>query len=202
MYAAHAQTALPPERADSMIVREARSMVLVVHAEPDARALAAPIRDVLRRLDPSVPVDRIRTLADVRTRAAANRKFPTVLLIVFAVVAMVLASVGVYAVVAASANRRIHEIGVRMAVGAEAAEIRRMMLWQGLGPVAVGTLLGVALSAVTTRLLKSLLFEVAPTDPTTLLTVPLLIVGAAATASFIPALRASRVDPAAVLRSE
>jgi putative ABC transport system permease protein len=202
MYAAHAQTALPPELADSIIAREARTMVLVVHAEPDAKTLAGPIRDLVRHLDPSVPVDRIRTMVDVRTRAVAEREFPTALLVVFASIAMILASVGVYAVVAYAASRRTHEIGVRMALGAERSDVRRLVLWQGLAPVAIGVLLGIAGAAAATRLLRSLLFEVAPTDPVTLLTVPLLIVSAAATASFVPALRASRVDPATVLRSE
>jgi putative ABC transport system permease protein len=202
MYGAHAQTALPPELADLFIAREARNMVLVAHAEPDAGALAAPIRALLRELDPTVPVSDIRTMSDVRASAAAHREFPTMLLVGFGIVAMALATVGVYAVVAFSASRRTHEIGVRMAVGAEAAEIRRMVVWDGLVPVVLGVLLGLAGAIAASRVLGSLLYNVRPTDPLTLAVVPALIAATALVASYIPAFRASRVDPANVLRSE
>ncbi len=202
VYVAHSQLLLDEIPPEHYYARSARDMALVVHADGDPAALVGSIREIVRQLDPSVPVSAVQTMADLRTAAAANREFPAILLVIFGCVALTLATVGVYGVVAYSASTRTHEIGVRMALGAGRSEVRRMMLWQGLGPVATGVVLGVAGAAVTARLLKSLLFEVAPTDPTTLLMVPLVVSVAAAAASFVPALRASRVDPASVLRSE
>ena len=202
LYFAHAQILLDRIPPDHYYARNARDMALVVHADGDPSQFAGEIREIVRKLDSSVPVTNVRTMKDILDGAATNRTFPTVLLVVFACIALTLATVGVYGVVAHSASTRIHEIGVRMALGAGRADVRRMMLSQGLIPLAIGVLLGVAGASAAARLLKSLLFEVAPTDPATLLVVPLLVSAAAALASFIPAFRASRVDPAAVLRSE
>jgi len=202
LYFAHPQLLteeLPPEH---YYARNARNMALVVHADDDPVVLASAVRGIVRELDSSVPVSSVVTMSEIRASASANREFPAILLVSFACVALALATVGVYGVVASSAGRRVQEIGVRMALGAVRSDVRRMVLWQGLGPVAAGIALGVAGAVAAARLLRSLLFEVAPTDPTTLLTVPVLIAVAAAAASLVPALRASRIDPAGVLRSE
>jgi predicted permease len=201
-YFAHAQILLDQIPPDHYYARNARDMAFVVHADGDPSKLAGEIRGIVRQLDPSVPVTHVRTMTEIIADAATPRTFPTVLLVVFGCVALMLATVGVYGVVAYVASTRAHEIGVRMALGADRSHVRGMMLWQGMAPVAAGVLLGVAGAAAMARLFSSLLFEVAPTDPATLLAVPLLISVAAATASFIPALRASRVDPVSVLRSE
>jgi len=117
-------------------------------------------------------------------------------------IALALAVVGVYGVVAFAASRRTFEIGIRMALGAEASEVRRMVVRHGLAPVTIGIVIGVAGGAAAAQTLRGLLYNVQPLDPVTLIVVPRVIVAAALVASLIPAWRASRVEPSDVLRSE
>lgn len=202
LYVNHAQILTHEVAADSYDISFAGSMALVVQARNDAAALTGPIRDILRGLDAQVPLGSFRTMADVRAATTADRQFPAVLLMVFGSLALALATVGVYGVVAFAASRRTHEIGIRMALGAVATDVRRLVVWHGLGPVLLGVLLGLGGTAALSGTLRSLLFNVRPVDPLTLFVVPAVIVGAALLASSIPALRAARLDPARVLRDE
>jgi putative ABC transport system permease protein len=202
LYSAHAQLLLDELPPDSYYSRSTRDMALVVHADGDLASLASSVRDIVHELDSSVPVSAVVTMEEIRAGAAANREFPAVLLVVFACIALALATVGVYGVVAYSAGRRTHEVGIRLALGAEGAAVRAMIVRDGLVPVLLGILVGLVAAVASMRGLRSLLFKVSPVDPLTLLLVPLVIVSATLVASYIPALRASRVDPAAVLRSE
>jgi putative ABC transport system permease protein len=202
LYSVHAQLLLDELPPESYYPRATRDMALVVHAEGETASLASSVREIVRELDASVPVSNVATMDEIRAAVAANREFPAVLLVVFACIALALATVGVYGVVAYSASRRTHELGIRMALGADGVGVRAMIVWDGLVPVLLGILIGLVAAVVSTRGLQSLLFKVNPVDPLTLVVVPLLIVAAALVASYIPALRASRLDPASVLRSE
>jgi hypothetical protein len=202
IYATLAQVAvegLPPE---SFELGFARRLFLVVHTEGDAGSLTDPVRSVLREIGPAVPLGSFRTMADIRAGGAASREFPTVLLVVFGAIALTLAVVGVYGVVAYSASRRFFEIGIRMALGAKPSQVRRLVVGHGLIPVAIGIVIGLVGAVFASRTLHGLLYNVRPLDPVTLAGVPLIIILAALIASFVPALRASQVDPAEVLRSE
>jgi putative ABC transport system permease protein len=177
-------------------------MSLVIHTEHDAATLTEPVRQLIREIGPAIPLNAFRTMADIRANEAADREFPTVLLIVFSSIALTLAVVGVYGVVAFAASRRTFEIGIRMALGADGSEIRRMVVRNGVVPVVIGIVIGVAGAAAAAQTLRGLLYNVRPLDPLTLILVPAVIVVAALAASLVPALRASRVAPSEVLRSE
>jgi ABC-type antimicrobial peptide transport system permease subunit len=202
VYFAHAQLLMDEIPPEHYYARNARNMALVVHAESEPAVLASSVREIVRQLDPSVPVSDVRTMTEIRTGAAEDREFLAGLLVVFACIALALATVGVYGVVAFTANRRAFEMGIRMALGAEPSEVRRMVVRHGLQPVFIGAVIGLGGAVVATRLMQSLLYNVRPLDPSTLIAVPVVIVVTALVASFIPAFRASRVDPAQVLRSE
>ena len=199
---AHAQLLMDEIRPEDYLARIARNMALVVHTDGDPAAIAGSVREIVRQLDPSVPVSDIRTMAEILAAAQAGHRFPTVLFVVFGVVALALSITGVYGVVAYAANRRSHEIGIRMALGADTAEVRRMMVLHGLTPAGLGLLFGMLGAAVSSRAMTSLLFNVHALDPGTFIAVAFLIAAAAAVASYIPARRASRVDPCTVLWSE
>jgi putative ABC transport system permease protein len=136
------------------------------------------------------------------TRSTESRRFSLVLIGAFAALALVLAAIGIYAVLAYSVARRTHEIGVRMALGARSGDVLRLVLGQGLRVTAIGIVFGVVGALVLTRFLQSLLYEVRPTDPTTFLGALLLLVTVSVAASYLPARRAMRVDPMVALRYE
>ncbi|HSM59739.1 MAG TPA: FtsX-like permease family protein, partial [Longimicrobiales bacterium] len=160
------------------------------------------VRAALEELDPLVPIAEIRPLREVWRTSMARQDFILVLLSAFGVVALLLAAVGVYGVTAQAARARTREIGIRMALGARASEVVGMMLRRGLVGVAVGLAIGLGASLVATRALTTVLFGVEPTDPGTLGAVVVLLAGVAAIACWLPARRATRVDPVASLRSE
>ena len=156
----------------------------------------------MRRIDSDQPVTRIRSMADVVDDSVGQRRFPMQLLSVFSMVALALAVVGVYGVVSYIVTQRSREIGIRMALGARAPEVVRMVAAKSLTPVAVGLAVGIAVSLVASRLLGSLLYEVEPNDPVVLASIALLLGGCAVVAALVPARRAARVDPLVVLRQE
>ncbi len=180
----------------------AGSAAIVLRTSGDPSALAEPIRQAVREVDPSLPVYQIRTLEDVVAGSLAGQRFSAALLGVFAVLALVLASLGVYGVLSYAVAQRTRELGLRMALGAQRDGVLRLVLGQGMALVAAGIALGVAGAFVATRFLDSLLYEVGAIDPPTFVAVPvaLALVGFAAT--LIPALRATKVDPLVALKSE
>jgi putative ABC transport system permease protein len=202
MYVNHAQLAIETFAPESEMLMFARGMGVVIHAERDAAALASPVREIIREIGPSVPIGDFRTMADIRAEETSNREFPTILLMIFSAIALTLAVVGVYGVVAFAASRRTFEMGIRMALGADPSEIRQLVVGHALVPVILGVLIGIAGTAFTSKGLQSLLYNVGSTDPKTLVIVPVIIVVAAVVASFVPAYRASRIEPSDVLRSE
>ncbi|HKY27253.1 MAG TPA: ABC transporter permease [Pyrinomonadaceae bacterium] len=177
---------------------------LVVRTTVDPSSLAGPIGNEIRRLEPDVAVFGVREMEDLinASPAAFMRRFPALLIGIFAFVAIVLASIGIYGVVSYSVSQQTHYIGVRMALGAQTSDILRMVLRQGLVLAFLGTAIGVLAAFGLTRLMKSLLYQVQAYDPVTFVTVVATLFAVALLACYIPARRATKVDPLVALRYE
>jgi putative ABC transport system permease protein len=175
---------------------------LVVRAAGDPEALAALVRDELRKIDPTSAVERVTTMAEIRRESVAARTFAMRLLIGFAVVATVLALVGLYGVLSLSVNSRIKEIAVRKAVGAQRHQIVQLVVGEGSKLVASGLVLGAIVALLVGRLLRTLLFDVTPHDPVALGIAAIAFGAVALAACLLPAYRASRVDLMESLRQE
>jgi len=180
----------------------ANYLTISVRARGDVDGLIDALRARVHAVDPDLPLQRIETIDDVVERAVAPTRFFLVGVAVFAAVATLLATVGLYGVVAYLASHRTREIGVRVALGASTRSIVRMVMADGLRPAAVGLLAGVALAVVAGRVIGSLLYGVDTHDPLTLLAVPVVLGTVAIGAVVIPALRAARVDPLHSLRRD
>ena len=177
-------------------------MTLVIRTAGDPSDLAAPVRQQIWGLDRNLPVTNVRNLSELFSHSVAQRRFNAILLSIFALVALLLATVGVYGVMNYSVAERSHEIGIRMALGAQAGDVVRMILRQAFKLTLIGMTIGVATAFALTRLMSGLLYEVPTTDPATFILIPLLLAGVTLLASFIPAWRAARVDPLVALRCE
>ncbi len=177
------------------------AMRYVVRA-PNAAALTGALREVVRGLDPTLPLDRAETLETLVGRARGERAFVMVLLLVAAGLALGLGAVGLYGVVSWTVAQRGREIAIRMAVGARVADVRRLVLSEAGGLALAGAVIGIGSAAALTRRLQALLFEISPLDPAVFAAVSALLVGICLLASWLPARRASRVDPMTALRAE
>jgi putative ABC transport system permease protein len=175
---------------------------IVVRASADPLMLSHTVEQQLQAIDPSVGVGHVRTMEQVRSAAIAMRRFNMTLLSIFAALALVLAAIGIYGVIAYSVTQRTHEIGVRMALGAKHTDVLRLVLRQGMVLTGFGVGLGVAGALALARLLESYLYRVQPTDPIAFSSTALLLGVVAMLASYIPARRAARVDPLIALRHE
>jgi putative ABC transport system permease protein len=175
---------------------------LVVRTNIDPVSLSDAVRRAAQSVNHDAPVIRVRTMQDVMAGAIAQARFNTILMALFAVVAMLLSAVGLYGVMAYSVTQRAHEIGVRVALGASRADVLRLVVGQGLRLVALGLGLGLMAAMALTRLMEKLLFEVSATDPATFTCVAALLILVALLACWIPARRATKVDPITVLRTE
>jgi putative ABC transport system permease protein len=153
-------------------------------------------------VDGDQPVYNIKTMENVFSQSVAEPQVITSLLATFAAVALILAAIGVYSVISYSVAQRTHEIGVRMALGAQQRHVLRMIVGQGLKLVLVGVAIGVTTAFAVTRVISNLLFGLTATDPTVFVVVPLLLVVIATLASYFPARRALKVDPMIALRNE
>jgi ABC-type antimicrobial peptide transport system permease subunit len=177
-------------------------MHLVVKTTGDPLSLVGPIRAEVTRVDPTLPVANIRTMEAVIAASISTPRLAGSVLMLFAALALLLAAVGLYGVLAFVVSEREHEIGIRMAIGADAAEVRRSVLAQGLGLAAVGVAAGAAVSLGLGQLIRGLLHGVSPYDPVTFAVVPAVLLGVALAASWIPAHRATRISPILALKSE
>ena len=175
---------------------------LLVRTESNPTRSAAAIRDQIWAVDKDQPVADTTTLDKAISASVAEDRFRTVLLSAFAGLALLLAIVGVYGVVTFTVNQRTHEIGIRMALGAEKSDVLKLVVGQGFRLTLIGVTIGIAGALGLTRFLSSLLYEVKPTDPLTFFVVFLILTGVALLASYIPARRATKVDPMAALRCE
>jgi putative ABC transport system permease protein len=178
-------------------------MYVVIRAQSgDPRSLAGSVRERMKEIDPSLPLADVRMMEDVLSRAQARPRFLTLLLSLFSAVALAIATVGIYGVVSYSVARRTKEFGLRMVLGAQSGDVLGLVMKQGAGMIAIGVGVGLLLALFFTRLMTSLLFGVAPTDLTTFASVTAVLFGVALAACYIPARRATRVDPIQTLRYE
>jgi predicted permease len=191
-----------PEVYDPHTQDGSNSMALVVRTDGDPAARLPEIRRAIAELDPAVALYDVRTLEDVVSASLAEERLTTLLLAAFAAIGLVLASVGLYGIVAFAVTERTREIGVRLALGATRSGVLRMVVWDGLRLVLLGLALGVAASLATTRAIQGFLFHTSTGDPLVLAGVVGLLGLVGILASYAPALRASRVDPAISLRAE
>ena len=177
-------------------------MGLAVRTSVKPGSAIKALREAIWRLEPDIPDPEFATMDAVLSRTQVSRRTRTLALAVFASVAVLLAVVGLYGVLAQSVIERRREIGVRVALGAGPREITEMVLRRGLTLVTIGMVIGLAGAIATTRLLEQMLFRVAPNDPVTLGAVSLIFAAVAVFACLLPAWRAVRVDPVAVLQAE
>jgi putative ABC transport system permease protein len=175
---------------------------LVVKTDVDPATLAGAVRKAVAEVDKDQPVSNIRTMETILADSIARQRFSMLLLAIFASVALVLAAVGIYGVMSYSVAQRTHEIGIRMALGAQTSAVLKLALGYGLKLVLAGIAIGFIAALVLTRVMSTLLFGVTATDPTTFALISLLLIGVAAIASYIPARRATRVNPLIALRYE
>ena len=178
-----------------------RPMYVVVRAA-DPLTFATTARAVLGQVDRDQPISDVRSMEQRIGRSLASRRLNTVLLAIFALLALTLAAIGIYGIVAYSVTERTHEIGVRLALGAQRRDVIAMVVGQGMTLTATGAVVGVAAALVLTRLMSTLLFGVSAVDPATFLAIPCLLMAVALLACYVPARRATRVDPLQALRSE
>jgi len=175
---------------------------LAIRTTGDPMSLVGSVRQVIREVDPDQPVSNIATMADVLGEEASQRRMGMIMLVAFAGLALLLASLGIYGVLAYFVTQHTNEIGVRLALGATPRNILFLVLKKGMGLTLVGVVIGVVASFALTRLMSSLLFGVKASDPLTFVAVPLLLAAVALLACAIPARRATKVDPIVALRYE
>jgi predicted permease len=179
-----------------------RNVSLVLRASGEPMSLAPQVRDLIRRLDPGVPVAGVQTMDDVVATALGTPRFAGGLMALFAGLALALAAIGVYGVMSLAVSERAPEIGVRMALGAAPGQVIRLVVREGLVLVAAGLVCGIALALALSRAARSLLYQTAPTDPVTLCGVVAVLAAIALAAAWLPVRRALRVEPMSVLREE
>jgi len=176
--------------------------VVFLRSRSDAEHLGEAVRHEVESVDPNVPVHSISSMDQIIARSVAARLFAVELLAVFAAVALILAAIGIYGVMSYSFSQRTHEVGIRVALGAQRLDILRMALGEGMRIVVVGLAAGLVGAAIVTRVFRSMLFEVTPSDPATFVSVATILAAVAFFACFIPARRATRADPLVALREE
>ena len=178
------------------------SMAVVVRTEGDPAAIASAVRREILKLDPEQPISNVRTMDKVLSDSLMLRRVSMLLLTVFASLALTLATVGIYGLTAYSVSRRTHEIGLRVALGASQSQILRLVVGRGLVTSLIGAAIGVGAALMLTRGLSGMLYGVTTTDPLVFAGVPLLLIAVSALASYVPARKATRIDPLAALRYE
>ncbi|HEY1435855.1 MAG TPA: FtsX-like permease family protein, partial [Thermoanaerobaculia bacterium] len=190
----------------AMYVPESRfargSLKIFVRHTGDAGALAAGVRSAIRALEPEQPISRIVPLTDLVAEGAARARLLAALVAAFGAIALLLAALGIYGVISYGVVQRRREIGIRMALGADPADVRRLIVSEGMSLAGTGLGLGLAASLALSPVLKSLLFETPPSDPATLLAVTAVLAAVALVACSVPARRAARVDPQVALRAD
>ncbi len=175
---------------------------VIVRTAGDPGALVASLRAALRTLDPELPVDALQPMRQMMAESVATERFYATLVAIFAGLALVMAAAGLYALISYGVVRRPHELGVRIALGADAGQVLRLVVGRGAVLAFLGIVLGAGGAIATTRVLKSFLFEITATDPVTFGGAALGLVVVALIASYLPARRATRVDPMVALRTE
>jgi putative ABC transport system permease protein len=178
------------------------TMQVALRTQADPRAMIGSARDAIRSVDPSLPIAKVSTLSTLVDDSMTQPRFSMLLLTAFGALALILASIGIYGVISYSVAQRTQEIGIRLALGAQPRNVFRMILGHGARLTGLGVLIGFLAAFGVTRLMTSLLFGIRPTDPLTLVAVPALLMAVALLACYLPARRATRVDPMVALRYE
>jgi putative ABC transport system permease protein len=175
---------------------------LVVRTAQDPKSLAAQLRRDILDTDPQIALTNVVTLEEAKGKSLSSQRTTADLLGLFAVLALVIAATGIGGILALSVSERLHEIGIRIALGARSTHVLRDVIGRGVGLVVLGVAVGWAGALAFTGMLKALLFQVTPTDPITFWGVSAILIGAAFVASYLPARRATQIDPLIALRSE
>ncbi|HEX8619971.1 MAG TPA: FtsX-like permease family protein, partial [Thermoanaerobaculia bacterium] len=179
-----------------------RQFTVIASATTDPASLQVPMSRALRSLDPLMPVKDLKTLEELISGTIARPRFNATMLTLFAALGLLLASIGIYGVLSYSVAQRTHEMGIRMALGADPRDVLRLVVRDGFKVAIVGVVIGIIASVPATRVLAALLYGVEATDPAVFGSVAATLALVALTASFIPARRATRVQPAVALRPE
>jgi len=179
-----------------------QGMSILARTSGDPESIGPALRRIVSELDPDIPISDMRTMEAIRVKSLARERFLMTMLVIFAAVGLLLAVIGVYGVLAQVARRRTREMGIRIALGSPIGQVRWLVVRHGLGLVTLGVGIGLAVALIATRGLGALLYHVAPADPVTFVAIPLLLALTGVVAAWIPALQASRADPAIALRSE
>jgi predicted permease len=174
---------------------------LVIRADSNVSGLAAASTRIVRRIAPTTPIENVLTVAQIKDQSVAPRRLNAALVSSFGILAVIIAAVGIAGVLAFSVSARTNEIGIRMSLGADGGRVQRMILREGGVLLAIGLVVGVAGASVAARVIRGLLFGVAPHDPTTFIAVAVMMAAIGIAACWIPALRAARIDPAITMRS-
>ena len=177
-------------------------MTFLVKTTPDAAGMLAAVKSAIREVNPNQTFSKTATMEELVNESLKQRRFNLFLLVSFAVLALVLAGIGVYGSINYSTRQRTHEIGLRMALGAQASDVLRLIVGHGLALSLAGVAIGLAASFALTRLMKGLLFGISATDPLTFVAISVLLMSIGLLASWIPARRATKVDPLVALRYE
>ena len=178
------------------------SLGLIVRAERNPTALASAVEQAIHAIDKDLPVYSILTMDQWLGNSLAQRRLTLILLASFAALALLLAAVGIYGVIAYTVRQRTNELGIRMALGAQSGDVLRLILRDGLKLALIGVALGLVAAFALTRWMESLLFEVRPTDPLTFCLIAVVLLCVSLAACYLPARRATKVDPLIALRSE
>jgi len=175
---------------------------IVVRTDGDPRDLVPAARGEIRAIDKDQPISYIRTMEEIVGRSVSQRRFNMFLLAILAGLALLLAAVGIYGVISYSVEQRTHEIGLRMALGAQPGDVRKLIIRRGMALTLIGVVIGLIAAFGLTRLIKTLLFEVSATDPVTFVVIAILLAGVSLMACYLPARRATKVDPIIALKYE
>jgi ABC-type antimicrobial peptide transport system permease subunit len=189
---------------DGLTALNARILPLIwtVRTRIDPHQMVGAVTEQMRQASGGFPVARVRTMEEIVARSTSRESFNMLLLTIFGGIALVLAAIGIYALMAFSVQQRTQEIGIRMALGADRRVIRKLVAWRGMKLAIAGVILGIGAAFGLTRLIASFLFGVKTWDPTVFVAVPLILCGVALCAVWLPAMRASRLDPMRALREE
>jgi predicted permease len=180
-----------------------RSLTFFIRSrQAGTESLQKQVREAVWSVNPNLAVASVQTMQEIYSRSMASTSFTLVMLAIAGAMALLLGIIGIYGVIAYAVSQRRREIGIRMALGAQQMQLRRMFLGNGVVLAAVGVAIGLGIAAGLMRFMRSLLFEVSPLDPITYAAVPLLLIAAAALASYLPARAASSLDPTKALKSE
>ncbi len=177
-------------------------MTLVVRSSSNPASIASSVSNAVHEVDSTIPVRNVLTMDALVTNSLSQRRFNLSLLSAFALLALILAAIGIYSVLSYSVRRRVQEIGIRLALGASLSDVLRMIVFEGMRPTLLGVTVGAAGALALARVMSSLIYGVKPTDPFTFLSVPVVLALVALLASIIPAYRAAKVDPMVALRYE